>query len=59
MSTFLDTGRGEVPQFALSPSVSDEGVEREQRWVELCDEIFRFGMRPEVTAVAQDALNEG
>jgi len=41
---------------ALFPSVPDSGPGRWEAWSDLCDEVFRFGMRPEVAAVAQDAL---
>jgi|GEM_PF-5943968 len=40
----------------LFPVVPDSGPGRWEAWSELCDEVFRFGMRPEVAAVAQDAL---
>ena len=41
---------------ALFPSVPAVGPDRAERWSELCDEIFRFGMRPEVAAIAEDSL---
>ena len=40
----------------LFPNVPECGPGRWEAWSELCDEIFRFGMRPEVARVAQDAL---